>query len=274
MDASDPNAPKIVHAFMGRAAEGYSIKTTWDVLGMRATQSEDTVLEGVFVPDDRVARVVPAGAAGIDAFVIGVFAWALLGFGNIYYGLARRAFDWTIETVKTKTSLAVSRSMAYHPEVQHTVAEMAMELEAIGPHLDRVSRRLVPAASTTAPRGASRSSRPSTGRSRARSGSSTSRSRSRAGSASSTAPVWSGMFRDARLGRIHPPTAASRAGRRRRRWGSTRTSSRAGGDRRRAGAPPTDLVPVPLTRTAGTKSRAATPAKPARSRQPAHSVTA
>ena len=138
MDTSDPAAPKIVHAFMGRASEGYSIKTIWDVMGMRATQSEDTVLEGVFVPDSRVARVVPAGAAGIDAFVIGVFAWALLGFGNIYYGLARRAFDWTIANVKTKTAIAVSRSMAYHPEVQHAVAEMALELEAIEPHLDRV----------------------------------------------------------------------------------------------------------------------------------------
>jgi alkylation response protein AidB-like acyl-CoA dehydrogenase len=138
MDTSDPTAPKIVHAFMARASEGYSIKNTWDVLGMRATQSEDTVLEGVFVPDSRVARVVPAGAAGIDAFVIGIFAWALLAFGNIYYGLARRAFDWTIANVKTKTALAVSRSMAYHPEVQHAVAEMALELEAIEPHLDRV----------------------------------------------------------------------------------------------------------------------------------------
>ena len=138
MDASDPGAPKIVHAFMGRASEGYSIKATWDVLGMRATQSEDTVLEGVFVPDSRISRVVPVGAAGMDPFVTGLFAWALLGFGNIYYGLARRAFDWTIETVKNRKSLALARSMAYHPGVQHAVAEMALELEAIEPHLDRV----------------------------------------------------------------------------------------------------------------------------------------
>ncbi|MDX2473156.1 MAG: acyl-CoA dehydrogenase family protein, partial [Candidatus Krumholzibacteria bacterium] len=31
------------------------------------------------------------------------------------------------------------RSMAYHPEVQHGVAQMMMELEAIGPHLDQVA---------------------------------------------------------------------------------------------------------------------------------------
>jgi alkylation response protein AidB-like acyl-CoA dehydrogenase len=139
MDTSDPAQPRIVHAFMGRDAKNYTIQETWDVLGMRATRSDDTLLDGVFVPDERIARVVPAGAAGLDAFVLGVFAWALLGFGNIYYGLARRVFDLTIERVKSKTSAGLSRSMAYHAEVQHAVAEMALDLEAIEPHLDRVA---------------------------------------------------------------------------------------------------------------------------------------
>ena len=44
MDTSDPAKPKIVHAFMPRATEGYSIKETWDVLGMRATASQDTAM--------------------------------------------------------------------------------------------------------------------------------------------------------------------------------------------------------------------------------------
>jgi alkylation response protein AidB-like acyl-CoA dehydrogenase len=139
MDASDPKAPKIVHAFLTRDTPGYTIKETWDVLGMRATRSDDTVLENVFVPDRHIARVVPPGAAGIDAFVLSVFAWALMGFGNVYYGLAQRALDQSVETVKGKKSLALSRSMAYHPEVQHAIAEMALELESIGPHLDKIA---------------------------------------------------------------------------------------------------------------------------------------
>jgi alkylation response protein AidB-like acyl-CoA dehydrogenase len=106
---------------------------------MRATKSDDTVLDGVFVPDERIARVVPAGPAGLDAFVLGVFAWALTGFGNVYYGLARRVFDLTVERVKSKTAIALSRSMAYHAEVQHAIADMALELEAIEPHLDRLA---------------------------------------------------------------------------------------------------------------------------------------
>jgi len=139
MDTSDPAKPKIVHAFMPRETKGYRIEETWDVLGMRATRSDDTILEGAVVPDRYVARVVPAGAAGIDAFILGVFAWALLGFGNIYYALARKALDLTVETVKSKKSVGLSRSMAYHAEVQHRVAAMGLALEGIEPHLERIA---------------------------------------------------------------------------------------------------------------------------------------
>ena len=139
MDTSDPAQPKIVHGFMARDTKGYRIEETWDVLGMRATRSDDTILEGAVVPDRYVARVVPAGAAGIDAFVLGLFAWAILGFGNIYYALARRALDLTVESVKSKRSIALSRSMAYHAEVQHRVADMGLALEGIEPHLERVA---------------------------------------------------------------------------------------------------------------------------------------
>lgn len=140
LDVSDPAGPRVVHAFMPRDSSGYTIRETWDVLGMRATRSDDTVLEGVVVPDRYVARIVPAGAAGVDAFVLGIFAWALLGFGNIYYAMALRARDIVVEAAKKKTSLGMSRPMSYHAGVQHAVAEMVIELEGIAPHLDTVAR--------------------------------------------------------------------------------------------------------------------------------------
>jgi alkylation response protein AidB-like acyl-CoA dehydrogenase len=139
MDLTDPAQPKVVHAFMMRESPGYIIKETWDVLGMRATRSDDTILEGAFVADEHVARVVPAGAAGIDAFVLGIFAWALIGFGNVYYGLAKRALDKSVSALKSKRSMAVTRTMAHHPEAQHAIAEMVIELDSIGPHLDKIA---------------------------------------------------------------------------------------------------------------------------------------
>ena len=140
MDTSDPAAPKIIHAFMPRDTPGYRIEDTWDVLGMRATRSDDTVLEGCFVPDRYIARVVPAGAAGLDMFVASIFVWALMGFGNVYCGLARYALDRTLDSVKKKKSMGLSRSMAYHPEVQHAVADMVIEMEAAEAVLDRAAR--------------------------------------------------------------------------------------------------------------------------------------
>src|SRR6478609_7551546 len=87
MDMSDPTQPKVVHAFLPRNTAGYTVKQTWDVLGMRATRSDDTIVEDAFVPDRYVVRVVASGAAGLGAFVLSVLAWAMMGFGNVYYGL-------------------------------------------------------------------------------------------------------------------------------------------------------------------------------------------
>jgi alkylation response protein AidB-like acyl-CoA dehydrogenase len=129
--------PKIVHAFLPRDSAGYRIVETWDTLGMRATRSDDVVLEGVFVPDKYIARILPAATG--DPFVLGIFAWALLAYANIYYAISRRAIDLVVPMVKKKRSVAVSRSMAYHPEVQHAVAQMTLAFDPVGPHIDRIA---------------------------------------------------------------------------------------------------------------------------------------
>jgi len=108
---------------------------------MRGTSSDDIKLEGVFVPDRYVARIVPAGTA--DAFVLGIFAWALMGFANVYCGIAQRAIDLAVASTKGKTSLAVTRTMAYHPEVQHRIAQMVLANDTIAPHLDQVADALM-----------------------------------------------------------------------------------------------------------------------------------
>jgi alkylation response protein AidB-like acyl-CoA dehydrogenase len=139
MDMSDPSGPRVVHGFITRNGEGYRVVETWDVLGMRATRSDDTLLEGAFVPDQYVARVVPAGAAGLDPFVLAIFAWALTGFAHVYYGLAERIRDLIIESVKSKHAIAMTRPMSYHPAVQTGIADIVLDLEAIGPQLGKVT---------------------------------------------------------------------------------------------------------------------------------------
>jgi alkylation response protein AidB-like acyl-CoA dehydrogenase len=112
---------------------------------MRATRSDDTVLEGAFIPDKYIIRTTTPGFGGADAFVLGIFGWAEPLFGNIYLGIAERARDLVVARVKQKRSLSdMTRSMAYHPEVQHAevqhaIAEIVMEIEGMIPHVERIA---------------------------------------------------------------------------------------------------------------------------------------
>lgn len=140
IDTSDPANPKIVHAFMPRDTPGYTIVETWDTLGMRATRSDDTLLDGAFVPDKYIGRVVPAGFAGADLFVLGIFAWAENTFASIYTGIAERAMELAVASADKRTSVALGgRSMKYHPEIQHEIADMALLLEGVIPHVERTA---------------------------------------------------------------------------------------------------------------------------------------
>lgn len=121
-----------------RDSAGYRIAETWNTLGMRPTRSDDVLLEKAFIPDRYIVRIVPAGE--LDDFLLGMYAWAVLGWANIYCGIAQRAIDITVPAMRGKTSLGLSRSMAYHPEVQHQVAEMVLAFDPIVPHLERLAQ--------------------------------------------------------------------------------------------------------------------------------------
>ena len=63
----------------------------------------------------------------------------------MYYAIARRANDLAVTAVKKKTVLGISRSMA-DPEVQHVIAEMSLEMDGVGPNLDRIAEDRSPGA--------------------------------------------------------------------------------------------------------------------------------
>ena len=87
-----------------------------------------------------VAEQVEAGAARSDRRLwhLGVLAWALLGFANVYAGIARRAYDLTVEASQQRRTITLTRTRAHHPEVQRRVAEMRMALETIDGFLGSV----------------------------------------------------------------------------------------------------------------------------------------
>ena len=130
IDVTAPGGPQIVHAFVERKSAGVTVVETWDTLGMRPTQSHDTILDGVFVPDERIGRVVPAGD-GSDPFLVAMAMWPLSLIAAVYLGIADRALEVAVVGARRKTSVAIPRgAYAYNPFVQHQVADMYLELDA------------------------------------------------------------------------------------------------------------------------------------------------
>ena len=137
IDAAAPGGPQIVHAFVERTSPGVTVVETWDTLGMRPTQSHDTILDGVFVPDARIGRVVPAGDAS-DPFIVAMAMWPLSLIAAVYLGIAERALELAVDGARRKTSIAIDRgAYAYNPMVQHQIAEMYLELDAANATFER-----------------------------------------------------------------------------------------------------------------------------------------
>jgi len=54
----------VLHAGVPLSAPGVRVEQTWDTLGMRGTASQDVVLDGVFVPADKIMGRRPYGVLG------------------------------------------------------------------------------------------------------------------------------------------------------------------------------------------------------------------
>ncbi|MEM5315985.1 acyl-CoA dehydrogenase family protein [Paraburkholderia sp. JHI869] len=140
-DDSDPANPRIVHAFIRRDANGHRTEPTWDALGLRATRSDDTWLEGAVAQPEHVTRVLPAGPPD-DPFVDGILGAVLPGLGAVYFGIAKRAFDLALEAAQTRRSLVLGgRPYAFKPLTQAHVAQAAIDLESIDALLERTAQR-------------------------------------------------------------------------------------------------------------------------------------
>ncbi len=139
-DDSDPSSPRIVHAFIRRGVPGQRTVETWDALGMRATRSDDTVLEGAVARPEHVLRVLPVGRPN-DNYMASILGWALPLISIVYVGVAERAFDVALEKVRNRKSLALGgKPVASHALVQEKIAAAATELDSIQAHVERVAQ--------------------------------------------------------------------------------------------------------------------------------------
>lgn len=134
-DDADPDNPELVHAIISRQTPGITVKDDWDVLGMRATQSCTTVLDGVRAEPAWVYRRLPVGPSA-DPFIFSLFANFLVLIAAVYTGIGERAIELAVEAAHKKTSRkAGGRSYAQDPDIRWRVAEAALWQDGLLPQL-------------------------------------------------------------------------------------------------------------------------------------------
>jgi alkylation response protein AidB-like acyl-CoA dehydrogenase len=115
---------------------GIDVKDNWDALGMRGSGSHDAVLTDVFVPAE---DVVLLGAYGdyCELFLVGA-ALSNLGLVACFLGIAEAARDEAVRLVTTRRA-STGKLLAESPAVQHSVAEIEIDLAACRAMLARTA---------------------------------------------------------------------------------------------------------------------------------------
>src|SRR5690606_6391213 len=98
-EADGPEGPWLVHGILTRDDAGVTTLDDWDTLGMRATQSRTTKLEGAVIPDERITRFLPIGP-NADPFIFALFANFLTLIASVYAGIGDRALELAVEAVQ------------------------------------------------------------------------------------------------------------------------------------------------------------------------------
>jgi alkylation response protein AidB-like acyl-CoA dehydrogenase len=130
---------RLIHGFLTRETSGWRSLDDWDTLGMRATQSHTTVLDGAIVPTERISRILPVGP-NADPFVFGIFANFLLLIGSVYAGIADRALELAVETLGRRTSLRTGLPYSQDPDHRWRIADAALALDGLRPELETLAR--------------------------------------------------------------------------------------------------------------------------------------
>ncbi|GAA2613092.1 acyl-CoA dehydrogenase family protein [Streptomyces axinellae] len=114
----------IVHA----DSAGLRVEETWDHVGLRASRSDDVVLDGVRVAADEVIGLdVPGETPGARPDPT-TGAWNALGLTALYLGVASAARDWLTRFLHERVPTALGAPLATLPRFQAAVGEIETRL--------------------------------------------------------------------------------------------------------------------------------------------------
>jgi len=138
-DDSDVAGPRLVHGVLTRETPGHRAVGEWNPLGMRATQSFTTVLDGARVAPERITRILPVGPVA-DPYIFGLFANFLLLISSVYAGIADRALELAVESVGTRRSMKTGLAYSQDPDIRWQLADAAIVLDSLAPQIEGLAR--------------------------------------------------------------------------------------------------------------------------------------
>lgn len=124
-ESGDADVRDTIYLAIDGTADGFQITGDWDVLGMRATTSNNLELTDVFVPDEH--QLMPRGK-----YYEAALNWPhmFMSLCPTYMGIAQAAFDFTCQYLRGEIEGGPPAGSARHsPAKQLAVAEMRIKLE-------------------------------------------------------------------------------------------------------------------------------------------------
>lgn len=125
--AEDPDPRRQLFLLIPRDALGQRVEVVWDAIGLKATRSNNLILEDCFVPDDcLLSRIddVPKWFRQTPSWGPGWHqAGCYLGLGWAIYGAA-------IEHLKKRIPHGFAQPLSHHPDIRRQVAEMNVALQS------------------------------------------------------------------------------------------------------------------------------------------------
>lgn len=138
LDTTSDDAPKLVFAFIERT-DAVATGDDWDTLGMRATQSRTTRLNGAVADAAHVVRRIDPGP-NPDPIVFGIFAVFEILLASVYTGIARRALELAVLAAGKRRSKKTGAAYSQDPDIRRRIAEMALAYDALPPQIAALAR--------------------------------------------------------------------------------------------------------------------------------------
>ncbi|MCU1394090.1 MAG: Acyl-CoA dehydrogenase type 2 domain protein [Ilumatobacteraceae bacterium] len=117
--ATDDHEPLHGTFVVEAGTPGYTIERTWDALGMRATRSDDVVLDGVEIPLDHAL-----GLAGQMRTTPTAQVWNTAMVAAVYHGVARSARDWLVGYLHERVPSNLGAPLSSLPRFQTEVGRI------------------------------------------------------------------------------------------------------------------------------------------------------